>query len=110
MAAGYPLGVIPSPPDERDYPYAAFAPVFRSQDLPESYTLAGIDRIDDQGAVESCVANSLGVAKDWQEQRELGWPVRFSRQFIYHHRPNRFFHQGPGMIPREALAMLRRHG
>lgn len=107
---GYPLGVIPSPPDERDYPYPVFGKVLRTADMPETFTLAGIEHTDDQGAVEACVACSLGLAKDWQEGAELGRPVRFSRQFIYSYRPNRYFHQGPGMIPRQALYVLTNYG
>jgi hypothetical protein len=106
---GYPLGLIPSPPDERDYRYAAYAPVFATGQLPEEFTLPGIASVDDQGAAQACVACFLGLAKDWQEAQEIGWPVRFSRQFIYSNR-NESDHQGPGMVPRMALGRLRNYG
>ncbi|MDP2872699.1 MAG: stalk domain-containing protein [Bacillota bacterium] len=104
------LGVIPSPPDERDYPYLAYGELLRAEQLPERYTVTGIEQIDNQGKVEACVACSLGLVKDWQEGLEFGRPVRFSRQFIYSHRPEPAAHRGPGMIPRQALAGLRRYG
>jgi len=102
----YPLGVIPSPPDERDYRYSAYARVYR--ELPAEFSLT-TRRVDNQGAVGACVACSLGLAKDWQEERETGKPMCFSRQFIYSNRASTH-HQGSGMVPREALAQLRHYG
>lgn len=106
---GFPLGVLPSPADERDYPYPAFGKVYRSAELPEEYVCPGISRIDDQGATESCVAQSLGLMKDWQESREVGWEVRVSRQWLYANRGS-YDHKGPGMVPRQALSGLERFG
>ncbi len=107
---GHPLGAIPSPPDPRDFRYPAYAPVFGAAELPEAYTCDGITEVDNQGAVSSCVAHSLGVIKDWQEYAETGIHTRHSRQFIYSHRPNEYYWKGPGMIPREALQTLRDFG
>jgi hypothetical protein len=107
---GHALGVVPSPPDERDYPYQAYGQLMRAEELPQTFTLEGIDFVDQQGKVEACVACSLGLAKDWQEGVEFGRPVRFSRQFIYSYRPDPGDHRGPGMIPRQALANLRLFG
>ncbi len=104
---GYPLGVKPSPPDERDRRYISYGLVYK--DLPNTFTVPGIHRIDNQGGVEACVACSIGLAKDWQEGVELGYPVRFSRAFIYANR-NKYDHQGPGMVPRCALGRLRDYG
>lgn len=106
---GYPLGMRPSPPDERDYPYAAFGTLLSSAELPETHTCEGIESVDNQGAVQSCVACSLGLVKDSQEFRDLGRPVRVSRQWLYANREERHW-QGPGMYPREALVQLCQHG
>lgn len=104
------LGVIPSPPDERDYPYLAYGQLLAAADLPVRYQVPGITSVDNQGKVDACVACALGLAKDWQEGVELGRPVRVSRQFIYSHRPDPADHRGRGMVPRQALANLRRYG
>jgi hypothetical protein len=104
------FGVIPSPSDERDYPYLAYGQLLRAEEMPEQYTLPKIGTVDNHGKVDACVACSLGLAKDWQEGQEFGRPVRVSRQFIYSHRPDPADHRGPGMIPRQALANLRRYG
>lgn len=107
---GYPLGLKPSPADYRDYRYPAYGPVFGAGELPAEYFCDGITEVDDQGAVNSCVAHSLGLIKDWQEYAETGYRSRYSRQWIYAHRPNRYYWKGPGMIPREALQVLRDDG
>ena len=107
---GYPLGVLPSPADERDYRFPVYGRVLKTADLPTEYACDGIHAVDDQGSVNSCVAHSLGLTKDWQEYAETGFLTRHSRQFIYAYRPNQFYHKGPGMIPREALATLRKCG
>lgn len=104
------FGVIPSPPDERDYPYLAYGQLLKAEELPERYTIPDITTVDNQGDVDACVACSLGLTKDWQEGVEFGRPMRMSRQFIYSHRPDPEDHRGPGMIPRQALANLRRYG
>ena len=107
---GYPLGVLPSPADERDYRFPVYGRVLKAADLPVEYTCDGIHYVDDQGAVSSCVAHSIGLIKDWQEYAETGLLAKHSRQFIYAYRPNQFFYKGPGMIPREALSTLRKWG
>ena len=108
---GFPLGVLPSPADERDYRYPAYGQMFATKDLPTEYTCPNLPpEIDDQGAVSSCVAHSLGLIKDWQEYAETKMQVRHSRQFIYAYRSNPFFYRGPGMIPREALHTLCKWG
>jgi len=103
---GFPLGVVPSPADPRDYAYHVYCRVLSETELPETYTAPGIVDVDNQGAVNSCVAHSLGLIKDWQEAKECPPLEKHSRQFIYAYRPNEYYYKGPGMIPREALATL----
>lgn len=108
---GYPLGLVPSPPDERDYRYPAYAATLALDELPEDYWqgLPWPEALN-QGPVESCVSYSGTVLRELQEAAEIGRDTKFSRQFSYAYRPNRYFHQGPGMIPREYFATLRDHG
>ena len=107
---GHPLGVQPSPSDERDYRYPAYGRMVATADMPSEYACGGIHYVDDQGAVNSCVAHSLGLVKDWQEYRESGFIARHSRQFIYANRPDSWDWHGPGMVPRFALNNLRKFG
>ncbi len=104
---GFPLGLIPSPADERDYRYSDYGPVFT--ELPEEYAVPGIAGVDDQGSVGACVACSLGQIKDWQEQQELKSPIRVSRQFIYSCRKP-WENQTPGLGPRATLKRLQEWG
>ena len=108
---GFPLGMLPSPTDERDYRYPTYGKVFRSEELPEEYTCPDFPAaVDNQGAVSSCVAHALGIISDWRESRELKRPWEASRQYIYANRPDSWDHHGPGMVPRFALNNLRKYG
>lgn len=99
----YPLGVIPSPQDDRDYKVSMFyeAP----PKYPDSYQIAYTPGVYDQGQVGQCVAFALAGKKESQEWKERGQKVRYAPSFIYGNRTDMQY-QGEGMIPREALSML----
>lgn len=106
---GYALGALPSPLDERDYRFPAYGRMIRAAKLPRTFAWR-IDKIEDQGSLNSCVAHCLGAISDWRESRELGRRLSFSRQFIYANRNPLTDYLGPGMVPRQALVALRRDG
>ena len=97
----YPLGVIDSPIDERDYLYN---PVCASQqELPKSFSLDYNYPILNQGSVGSCVAHSLSEMKSYIDTVEKA--NMYSVGFIYANRKNGDF-VGSGLIPRQALSNL----
>ena len=103
----YTTGMIPSPPDERDYPLSkaltyASAPV---QDIVVSYIPEPID----QGAYGICVAVTLAGLIEAAEWHQRKTKVLISPKFIYGNRAPTD-HQGEGMQPRQALQMATRFG
>jgi len=104
------MGMIPSPVDQRDYQYAHYGEMYSTDELPDEYLPEYLPPVEDQGAVASCVAFSSMMVRELQEQDELGYPVRLSRNFAYHYRPSAYFWQGKGVVPREHLNTLRRYG
>jgi hypothetical protein len=102
----YFTGMIPSPPDERDYTLAkavayAAAPI---EDIMVSY----IPQPLDQGPFGMCVAVALAGILEAIEYKQRGVPVLISPKYIYGNRPGGW--QGEGMMPREALRMASRFG
>ncbi len=101
------LGMIPSPPDQRDYSlsksinYAA-API---QNLIIPYVPEPIN----QGQYGMCVAVSLAGVIEAIEHKQRGVAVQVSPKYIYGNRGMSDV-QGEGMMPREALQMATRFG
>lgn len=103
-----PLGVIPSPPDYRDYrlnqftdtmkefPKYYLAPPFKSEDEIPIY---------DQGNTSMCVAFTGALITEQQEYHETGKFIRMSPGWIYGNRKTGMY-MGEGMVPREAWAAL----
>lgn len=103
----FTCGMIPSPPDERDYPlakavaYAASPPQnIRVSHIPESF---------DQGSIGCCVAASGAKLLSAIEHKQRGIWKKISVAFIYGNRKPTDL-QGEGMIPREAGMQLTRFG
>lgn len=101
------FGMIPSPPDERDYPLAkavayAAAPIVNRivRYLPEPVN---------QGATMTCMAVTLAGILEAIELKQRGVRVPISAKYIYGNRPDTAF-QGEGMIPREAFQQATRYG
>lgn len=104
-------GVIPSPPDKRDFTIAMankamVAPTL--QEFPYEWNLPYLYFILDQGKIGACVAYGLAAAKCIFEYMQTGKVIPFSPGYIY---SDRFgFYQGEGMITRDALTALQKWG
>jgi len=104
-------GVLPSPPDNRDFTIAmasrAMGESFK-EELPHKFNHTYPYFILDQGNIGACVAYGLAAGKCVFEYEQLGKVIPFSPGYIY---ADRFgFHQGEGMIVRDALTALLKWG
>ena len=73
-------GVIPSPPDNRDYIYKAIKPL--TVELPSKFLLKEW-QVNDQKNYGSCVGQACSGIKDWQESKEWGEIIDTSPLFVY---------------------------
>lgn len=103
------FGYRPSPPDPRDYTLRSYAwPI-----LPLSYTCPDFGRVPvlHQGSRPSCVGHACTSLKIWQECRERGEPVIWSREYLYSRCKERDgIPDVPGTYPRVAMDLLRELG
>lgn len=104
---GRPLGVKPSPPDDRDYPVSKLVPA--PDQTPTEFIVAPLPEVYDQNGYGMCVAFGLATIKEIQEWKERGIRTRYSPGFIYANR-NEEDHQEEGMVPRQALNKLLKDG
>lgn len=101
------FGMIPSPPDERDYPlskavaYAA-API---SDICVSWEPSPVN----QGDKGVCAAVTLAGIIEAQEFKQRGVDTLMSIMYLYGNRPEGTY-QGEGMVPRELLQTATRFG
>lgn len=103
-----PLGMVPSPMDHRDYRLTSVTSVKKA--FPVEYTFPNLVPAPyDQGDIGACVAFSLKAIKEMQEFKERQEFTKFSAAYIYGARDADDY-QGEGMIPREALDILRKRG
>ena len=93
------LGAIPSPEDKRDYVVAAVSATL----LDEYNGKYSVPKTKNQTTVGSCVAHSSSSGL------ELLYGESFSTNFIYSFREDDDY-QGVGMVIREALDTLLKHG
>lgn len=106
-----PLGVIPSPPDERNYCLADILPADKLiETFPKEYMVPNLPPSPyDQGYTSMCVAFSLKAIKEMQEAKEREIYTKYSAGFIYGNR-----HEndsvGEGMYPDQALKNLLKEG
>lgn len=75
------LNVLPSPPDDRDYPHVP-EPASAAA-LPSRYVLTGLGPVLDQGSSPMCVAYSAVGFRQWQEKRDGNGVVPFSPPKLY---------------------------
>ena len=105
-------GVIPSPPDERDFTIAMARRALGKETVksyPEKIRIPYPGPVYDQGNIGACVAYSLiaeRLTSEWLQRKVI---EHFSPGFIY---GNRYwsFYRGEGMITRDALDSLRIDG
>jgi len=106
------LGVIPSPPDYRDYRLNQF--IATKKEFPDYYLVPPFKTekdipIYDQGNTSMCVAFTGALITEQQEFDETGKFIRVSPGWIYGNRETGM-NMGEGMVPREAWAMLCKDG
>ena len=106
------LGVIPSPPDYRDYRINEF--IDAAKDFPDYYLVPPFKNekdipIHDQKSTSMCVAFTGISITEQQEYDETGKYIKMSPCWIYGNRTNDMY-AGEGMIPREAWAQLCKDG
>jgi len=100
-------GCLPSPPDARDYSISRLvpkAPIF----IPEEHVVLRPAAIKNQGEIGSCVGHALASAREIGEalQKHI---CELSPGYIYANREaHTYFDEG--MIPREAIASLKKSG
>ena len=107
-----PLGMLPSPPDFRDYRLYEFADI--ETDLPDNYLVPPYEKetdipVYDQGYTSMCVAFTGASIKEQHEYREKGTAIKMSAGWIYGNREEGMY-MGEGMYPREAWTMLCKSG
>lgn len=73
-------GLLPSPPDERDYALSSVAPII--QRYPEEFPMMFDTTISHQGSVPSCVGHSVAGIKEYLELKEKNSKV-FDGDWIY---------------------------
>ena len=100
-------GMIPSPPDERDYSLAKAISYSASpiQERMVSY----IPRPVNQGEFGVCAAVTLSEVIEAIEFKQRGVVLPISVKYMYGNRTDRMF-QGEGMMPRELLQMATKFG
>ncbi|MFA5543715.1 MAG: C1 family peptidase, partial [Bacilli bacterium] len=78
------LGLIPSPPDERDYLLSSFLPPLKVS-LPDEWTywLQYQTPVKFQGGLGSCVGFDTSAHKESYDTREYGKNIDLSEQFLY---------------------------
>jgi hypothetical protein len=80
----YKLGLIPSPPDNRDYLLTSFLPPLEVS-LPEEWLewLKWQTPVKFQGGLGSCVGFDTSAHKESYDTKEYGKQIDLSEQFIY---------------------------
>jgi len=103
------FGLLPSPPDPRDYVYVGPLSTTRAlQTLPPTYDMRDkLTTVRDQGNQGTCVAQSGAAMKEYQERMQIAYKWYLSPQFIYNNREN---YPEAGMWPRDLMAILLKYG
>lgn len=87
---GKGMGLVPDPPDARDFRFAKMYPPEirqavvkpKSSDLRPKFARAKIPILD-QGAIGSCVAHAVIQADSFVQFRQRRQPIQHSRLFVY---------------------------
>jgi len=104
-----PLGAKLSPPDERDWNISKLIPQILTS-FPLEFELPYNHDVKNQGAVNSCVANSLAVCREITQQIQSGEYKKMSVGFAYGNRTEGVDWWGHGLYPRQALQHLKDEG
>ena len=106
MEEEYGFGLIPSPPDIRDY--ILVAGLAEEEKLPETFITNSI-KIKNQGARSTCVAHALSSLIEFHNLQETKKYTEFSTEFIYGCRTLDDY-LGEGMHLRDGLKVLQKYG
>lgn len=101
----YSCGAIFSNVDIRDYKIVCLN---NNIEFPERFELK-TPRIKDQGSIGRCVATALSSIVEYYNREQNGDTTEMSPGYIYGNRENTE-HKGPGMIIRDALETVSKHG
>ncbi|WP_026487655.1 stalk domain-containing protein [Caldanaerobius polysaccharolyticus] len=105
-----PYGLLPSPPDPRDFRYKVFA---GAQPLPPAFSRKDeMPPVRDQGPYGTCVGFATWAIKEWQERQQNDTPQSgLSPRFIYQMAKQLDGVPGvPGTYPRVALKVVQDYG
>lgn len=105
MEEEYGFGLIPSPPDIRDYTLAAGV---TREKLPETFINESV-KIKNQGSRSTCVAHSLSSLVEFHNLQETKSYDEFSTEFIYGCRTLEDY-LGEGMHLRDGLKVIQKYG
>jgi hypothetical protein len=99
-------GLLPSPPDARDYKFATATQVGGTP--PASLDLRPFVKPPrNQGPHGTCAAFACSAMREWQERNDNGYDAYFSPQFVYVHRENQ---SSEGMYLRDVMKILAKIG
>jgi len=101
------FGMIPSPPDERDYTLAK-AISYSASPIVERM-VSYIPEPVNQGEFGVCAAVTLAGVLEAVEYKQRGVRIPISIKYLYGNRADRDY-QGEGMMPRELLQMATKFG
>lgn len=101
------FGMIPSPPDSRDYPLCK-AVSYKAMPIMNRIVTHFPAPVN-QGAFGVCVAATVAGVLEAIEHKQRGVYIPTSIKYIYGNRKDTDY-QGEGMVPREALQMASRFG
>ena len=81
----FKLGLVPSPPDKRDYLLSSFQPIITVEEIPVRYTelLDKQSSVQYQGNFGACAAFAGVAQKEYWDIKELETSVDLSEQFLY---------------------------
>jgi len=82
----YKFGLLPSPPDDRDYPVSALLKV--ESKFEPRFDLTDFDKIPvlDQGPVNSCYAHAMRTVREYVEMKQTGQYIALSEGSVYGNR------------------------
>lgn len=105
-------GVLPSPPDPRDFTiYMACKALGKEPEktYPKKVLIHYPGKVYNQGNVGACVAYSIKEERMTSEYRQTGKLLEFSEGFHYAERYLSFY-EGEGLVTRDALRTLQAYG
>ena len=95
--------VIKSPKDSRDYSLKTTL-----SNLPKTFAL-DMGRVKSQGATSTCVAHALATVIEYHNYKQQGIFSEYSTEFIYGYKEPDYY-TGEGMVVRQALNTILKHG